>query len=121
MKKELISEISRIHKIMGVKNATIIKESTGCPLCDVINSKIDDLARKFANKEIGYSRFQYEVDDLIKKVESGVDNTGKKILNSAELEGLTQIKKNLDNLKKTSDNIDSYKTAVKNTINMQTF
>jgi hypothetical protein len=117
MKKELISEISRIHKIMGVKNATIIKESTGCPLCDVINSKIDDLARKFANKEIGYSRFQYEVDDLIKKVESGVDNTGKKILNSAELEGLTQIKKNLDNLKKTSDNIDSYKTAVKNTIN----
>ena len=117
MKKELILEISRIHKMMGVSPNTIINESTGCPLCDVINSKIDDLARKFANKNIGYSRFQYEVDELIKKVESGVDNAGKKILNLNELEGLSQIKKNLDNLKKTSDNIDSYKSSVKNAIN----
>ena len=117
MKKELILEISRIHKMMGVSPNTIINESTGCPLCDVINSKIDDLARKFANKDIGYSRFQYEVDELIRKIESGVDNAGKKILNLNELEGLSQIKKNLDNLKKTSDNIDSYKSSVKNTIN----
>jgi len=117
MKKELISEISRIHEIMGVKNTIILNENVACPLCDVINSKIDDLARKFANKEIGYSRFQYEVDELIRKVESGVDDAGKKILTSNELAGFSQIKKNLDNLKKTSDSIDSYKTAVKNTIN----
>jgi 6-pyruvoyl-tetrahydropterin synthase len=117
MKKELILEISRIHKMMGVSSNTIINESTGCPLCDVINSKIDDLARKFANQEIGHSRFQYEVDELIRKIEFGVDNTGKKILNLNELQGLSQIKKNLDNLKKTSDNIDSYKSSVKNAIN----
>jgi hypothetical protein len=117
MKKEIILEISRIHDIMGIESKKFLKESTGCPLCDVINSKIDDLARKFANQEIGYSRFQYEVDDLIRKIESGVDNSGKKILNLNELEGLSQIKKNLDNLKKTSDNIDSYKSSVKNAIN----
>ena len=117
MKKEIILEISRIHDIMGIESKKFLKESTGCPLCDVINSKIDDLARKFANQEIGYSRFQYEVDDLIRKIESGVDNSGKKILNLNELQGLSQIKKNLDNLKKTSDNIDSYKSSVKNANN----
>jgi hypothetical protein len=117
MKKEIILEISRIHDIMGIESKKFLKESTGCPLCDVINSKIDDLARKFASQEIGYSRFQYEVDELIRKIESGVDDSGKKILNLNELQSLSQIKKNLDNLKKTSDNIDSYKSSVKNAIN----
>ena len=114
MEKKLILEISRIHEMMGIKNATIIKENTGCPLCDVINSKIDDLARKFANQEIGYSRFQYEVDDLIRKLE--LDGSSQKLLSVNEIAGLSQIRKNLDTLKKTSDSVDSYKIAVKKAI-----
>jgi thiol-disulfide isomerase/thioredoxin len=114
MEKKLILEISRIHEMMGIKNATIIKENTGCPLCDVINSKIDDLARKFANQEIGYSRFQYEVDDLIRKIE--LDGSSQKLLSVNEIAGLSQIRKNLDTLKKTSDSVDSYKIAVKKAI-----
>ena len=69
MDKKLISEITRIGEMMGVKGSSLILESTLCPFCDVIMRRISDLSA-LATKNSDQIEFKYKVNELLERVKN---------------------------------------------------
>ena len=105
MDKKLISEITRIGEMMGVKGSSLILESTLCPFCDVIMKRISDLSA-LATKNSDSIEFKYKVNELLEKVSKSND------LNSDQKASLQNVIKKLKEVESASDNVDSFKSKV---------
>ena len=105
MDKKLISEITRIGEMMGVKNSSLINESIACPFCDVIMRRISDLSA-LATKNSDSIEFKYKVNELLEKVSKSND------LNSEQKAALQNVIKKLKEVESASDNVASFKSKV---------
>jgi hypothetical protein len=105
MDKKLISEITRIGEMMGVKGPSLILESTLCPFCDVIMRRISDLSA-LATKNSDQIEFKYKVNELLEKVK----NEGN--LTVGQKEALQTAINKLKEVESASDNVASFKSKV---------
>jgi hypothetical protein len=105
MDKKLISEITRIGEMMGVKGSSLILESTLCPFCDVIMKRISDLSA-LATKNSDQIEFKYKVNELLERVSKSND------LNSNQKAALQNVIKKLKEVESASDNVASFKSKV---------
>jgi hypothetical protein len=108
MKKELLSEISRIHEMMGINPKSIILESR-CLVCDLVNKQIDTLKKLSDQSKIGNIVFNKRLNELLEdiKVNSGLSVNQRAGFENAinRLKGLSKesddIIKQIDNAKKS--------------------
>jgi hypothetical protein len=105
MDKKLISEITRIGEMMGVKGSSLILESTLCPFCDVIMRRISDLSA-LATKNSDQIEFKYKVNELLERVK----NEGN--LTVGQKEALQTAINKLKEVESASDNVASFKSKV---------
>jgi hypothetical protein len=105
MDKKLISEITRIGEMMGVKGSSLILESTLCPFCDVIMRRISDLSA-LATKNSDSIEFKYKVNELLERVSKSND------LNSNQKAALQNVINKLKEVESASDNVASFKSKV---------
>jgi hypothetical protein len=64
MDKKLISEITRLHQLMGVKNSSLIIESVGCPFCSSIIRQVDNFVDLMRRGGIDQIEFKLKLNEL---------------------------------------------------------
>ena len=106
MDKKLISEITRIGEMMGIKNSSLITEAIViCPFCDLIMRRISDLSA-LATKNSDSIEFKYKVNELLEKVK----NEGN--LTIGQKNALQTAINKLKEVESASDNVASFKSKV---------
>jgi hypothetical protein len=110
MDKKLISEITRINDMMGVKNSPLILESIACPFCDAIMKQVSNLA-SLASKNSDSIEFKFRVNELLERVKNSEDLT----LNQRS--ALQNVITKLKEVESVSDDVSSFKLKVQDAIN----
>jgi hypothetical protein len=110
MDKKLISEITRIGEIMGVKGSSLINESIACPFCDAIMKQVSNLSA-LASKNSESIEFKYKVNELLERVKNSED------LNINQKAALQNVINKLKEVESVSDDVSSFKLKVQDAIN----
>ena len=110
MEKNLISEISRINEMMGVKTPSLINESR-CLFCEVMTRSLQNLQDLAKKGRIDPSTYNLRLNDLLKKVK------GNPNLTPDQRSLLDSVISEFNTLTKTADDIAKQTENAKNVIN----
>ena len=110
MEKNLISEISRINEMMGVKTPSLINESR-CLFCEVMTRSIQNLQDLAKKGGIDSRTYNLKLNDLLNKVKGNTD------LTPDQRSLLDSVISEFNTLTKTADDIAKQTENAKNVIN----
>jgi hypothetical protein len=119
MNKNLISEIHRIHEIMGVKSKNLILESS-CPFCVKFLKEIDDLIVLLKKGDLDLAGFTSKIDDLESKIDDMALSINEKQalktkIQKAKSTGITDGDTFRNLLKQEFDRVDQFKSTLDST------
>jgi len=103
MKKELISEISRIHEIMGIEKPLLL-EST-CWFCKSIMDAIAELAELAKKGKISPAEYQIKINKLLNDVKNNTNLTlNQKYALNDVIKKFNELSSSADDLAKKTEN-----------------
>ena len=103
MKKELISEISRIHEIMGIEKPLLL-EST-CWFCKSIMDAIAELAELAKKGQISPAEYQIKINKLLNDVKNNTNLTVyQKLSLETVIKKFNELSSSADDLAKKTEN-----------------
>jgi Holliday junction resolvase len=116
MSKNLISEIHRIHEIMGVKSKNLILESS-CPFCVKFLDEITNLVDLLKKGDLDLTGFTSKIDDLESKIDDMALSINEKQalktkIQKAKSTGITDGDSFKNLLKKEFDKVDQFKSTL---------
>lgn len=103
MSKRLISEITRLHQLMGVKNSSLIIESVGCPFCSSIIKQVDNFVDLMRRGGIDQIEFKLKVNELLDKLSKNND------LNLTEKTALSNVIRKVKEMELASNNVAKFR------------
>jgi hypothetical protein len=103
MDKKLISEITRLHQLMGVKNSSLIIESAGCPFCSSIIKQVDNFVDLMRRGGIDQIEFKLKVNELLDKLSKNND------LNLTEKTALSNVIRKVKEMELASNNVSKFR------------
>jgi hypothetical protein len=103
MSKKLISEITRLHQLMGVKNSSLIIESVGCPFCSSIIKQVDNFVDLMRRGGIDQIEFKLKVNELLDKLSKNND------LNLTEKTALSNVIRKVKEMELASNNVSKFR------------
>jgi hypothetical protein len=112
MDKNLISEIHRIHEMMGVKSKNLLMESS-CPFCVKFLKEIDDLIDLLKKNDLDLAGFTSKIDELERKIDDMALSINEKTalktkIQKAKSTGITDGDTFRSLLKQEFDNTDQF-------------
>ena len=115
MEKKLISEISRINEMMGVKTPSLINESP-CLFCKVAMESIQRLQNLMIKGGIDSRTYNLKLNDLLTKAkDAGLTPDQRKTLDVL-ISDFNQITKSADNIAKQTENAKTVINKYSNTL-----
>jgi hypothetical protein len=103
MSKKLISEITRLHQLMGVKNSSLIIESVGCPFCSSIIRQVDNFVDLMRRGGMDQIEFKLKVNELLDKLSKNND------LNLTEKTALSNVIRKVKEMELASNNVSKFR------------
>ena len=103
MSKRLISEITRLRQLMGVKNSSLIIESAGCPFCSSIIKQVDNFVDLMRRGGIDQIEFKLKVNELLDKLSKNND------LNLTEKTALSNVIRKVKEMELASNNVSKFR------------
>jgi hypothetical protein len=103
MSKRLISEITRLHQLMGVKDNSLILESYGCPFCSSIIKQVDNFVDLMRRGGIDQIEFKLKVNELLDKLSKNND------LNLTEKTALSNVIRKVKEMELASNNVSKFR------------